>query len=165
MGAPNAWLWRIHITHHSDLYYDFTTGFRFHPLDALFSRLVVMAAVALLGAPALAVVIAELLSTTIVLVEHSNMRLPQRLDRVLRRVALTPDMHRVRHSRAKGTQVTISNRLFILGSALLNYRAYPASATAGLVIGLAELDDPSTCGSIGCWRSLSCATRSTRPKA
>jgi len=138
----NAWLWRIHITHHSDLEYDFTTGLRFHPLDALFSLLVVMAVVVLLGAPALAVVIAELLSTTIVLVEHSNMRLPQRLDRVLRHIVVTPDMHRVHHSRAEGdtghnlaTVFSVWDRLF--GT----YREYPTSATAGLVIGLAEFDD------------------------
>jgi len=138
----NAWLWRIHITHHSDLDYDFTTGLRFHPLDALFSLLVVMTVVALLGAPAVAVVIAELLSTTSVLVEHSNMRIPQRLDRVLRRLVVTPDMHRVHHSRAEGDTAHNLATVFSFWDRLFGtYREYAASVTAGLVIGLAEFDD------------------------
>ena len=138
----NAWLWRIHITHHSDLDYDFTTGLRFHPLDALFSLLVVMAVVALLGAPALAVVVAGLLSTTNVLIEHSNMRMPQRLDRVLRCLVVTPDMHRVHHSRAEGDTSHNLATVFSFWDRLFGtYREYPASATAGLVIGLAEFDD------------------------
>jgi sterol desaturase/sphingolipid hydroxylase (fatty acid hydroxylase superfamily) len=138
----NAWLWRIHITHHSDLDYDFTTGLRFHPLDALFSLLAGMGVVALLGAPVLAVILAELLATTNVLIEHSNVRLPQRLDRVLRRLVVTPDMHRVHHSRAEGDTNHNLATVFSFWDRLFGtYREYPASATADLVIGLPEFDD------------------------
>jgi sterol desaturase/sphingolipid hydroxylase (fatty acid hydroxylase superfamily) len=138
----NRWLWRIHRTHHSDLDYDFTTGLRFHPLDAVFSLLVVMGVVAVLGAPTLAVVVAELLSTTSVLVEHSNMRLPQALDRVLRLVVVTPDMHRVHHSRAEGDTGHNLATVFSCWDRLFGtYREYPTSVTADLVIGLAEFDD------------------------
>jgi sterol desaturase/sphingolipid hydroxylase (fatty acid hydroxylase superfamily) len=138
----NPWLWRIHRTHHSDLDYDFTTGLRFHPLDAVFSLLAVMVAIAFLGVPAIAVIIAELLSTTTVLVEHSNMRLPPRVDRLLRLVVVTPDMHRVHHSRADGDTGHNLATIFSFWDRLFGtYREYPAAATADLVIGLPEFAD------------------------
>jgi hypothetical protein len=140
--AGKQWLWRIHRTHHSDLDYDFTTGLRFHPFEALMTLLIVMAAIALIGAPPVAVVIAELLTTTIGLTEHSNVRLPPALDRALRLIVVTPDLHRVHHSRDAGdtnhslaTVFTFWDRLF--GT----YREYPSNATADLAVGLAEFDD------------------------
>jgi sterol desaturase/sphingolipid hydroxylase (fatty acid hydroxylase superfamily) len=94
----NPLLWRLHRMHHADLDIDVTTGVRFHPVEFLLSMVIKLGAVILLGAPALAVMIFEILLNATAMFSHSNVRLPQRLDRWLRRVMVTPDMHRVHHS-------------------------------------------------------------------
>ncbi|MCH8999762.1 MAG: sterol desaturase family protein, partial [Proteobacteria bacterium] len=91
-------LWRLHRMHHADLDIDVTTGARFHPIEILLSMVIKLAAVAVLGAPAVAVVIFEVLLNATAMFNHGNLRLPLGLDRVLRLVVVTPDMHRVHHS-------------------------------------------------------------------
>jgi sterol desaturase/sphingolipid hydroxylase (fatty acid hydroxylase superfamily) len=90
--------WRLHRMHHSDVEFDATTGVRFHPLEILVSMLVKMGAVLALGAPAVAVIAFEIALNATSLFNHANLRLPPALDRALRRVMVTPDMHRVHHS-------------------------------------------------------------------
>lgn len=90
--------WRLHRMHHSDLEFDTTTGVRFHPVEIAVSMLIKIAAVVALGAPALAVIAFEIALNATSLFNHTNLRLPPALDRVLRRVLVTPDMHRVHHS-------------------------------------------------------------------
>lgn len=92
------WLWRIHRMHHADQDIDVTTGARFHPLEILFSMWIKIGAVTLIGAPPLAVVLFEILLNASAMFNHSNGRLVHALDRRLRRVIVTPDMHRVHHS-------------------------------------------------------------------
>lgn len=92
------WLWRLHRMHHADLEFDVTTGLRFHPLEILISMGIKLVVVALLGAPALAVLIFEVLLNATSMFNHGNVRLPARLDRWLRLFVVTPDMHRVHHS-------------------------------------------------------------------
>jgi sterol desaturase/sphingolipid hydroxylase (fatty acid hydroxylase superfamily) len=91
-------LWRIHRTHHTDHDYDFTTGFRFHPFEAALSTTVALGAIAALGAPPVGVALSQLLSTMVTILEHGNLRLPEMLDRGLRLLVVTPDMHRIHHS-------------------------------------------------------------------
>ena len=91
-------LWRLHRMHHSDLEFDATTGVRFHPLEILVSMLIKLAVVTLLGAPAAVVIAFEIALNATSLFNHGNLRLPAALDRVLRRIVVTPDMHRVHHS-------------------------------------------------------------------
>ncbi len=91
-------LWRLHAAHHADGDMDVTTGLRFHPLEALISMGFKMGVILLIGAPVAAVVIFEILLNGGALFSHSNLRLPAALDRVLRLVIVTPDMHRVHHS-------------------------------------------------------------------
>ncbi len=91
-------LWRLHRMHHADLDVDVTTGARFHPIEILLSMLIKFAVIALLGAPAAAVVIFEVLLNATAMFNHGNVRLPLGLDRVLRLFVVTPDMHRVHHS-------------------------------------------------------------------
>src|SRR5262245_61598708 len=91
-------LWRLHMVHHADLDFDATTGVRFHTLEILLSLGIKAAAVVLLGAPAVAVVLFEVLLNLTSLFNHGNVRLPAWLDRVLRLVVVTPEMHRVHHS-------------------------------------------------------------------
>ncbi|WP_435100774.1 sterol desaturase family protein [Arhodomonas sp. AD133] len=92
------WLWRMHRVHHSDLEFDITTGVRFHPLEIVVSMLYKMAVVALLGASVTAVIAFEVLLNATSLFNHANLRLPDTLDRWLRLIVVTPDMHRVHHS-------------------------------------------------------------------
>ena len=91
-------LWRLHGVHHGDHDFDVTTGLRFHPLEALLSLGLKAAAVAVLGAPAVAVLAFEVLLNVTSMFTHANARLPPALDRALRFVLVTPDMHRVHHS-------------------------------------------------------------------
>ena len=91
-------LWRLHRVHHADLDYDVTTGARFHPIEILLSMLIKFGAIVVLGPPVVAVVIFEVLLNGTAMFNHGNIRLPLALDRVLRWIVVTPDMHRVHHS-------------------------------------------------------------------
>ena len=91
-------LWRLHRMHHADLDFDVTTGARFHPVEILLSVAIKLAAVALIGAPAAAVLIFEILLNATSMFNHGNLRMPAWLDRMLRWIVVTPDMHRVHHS-------------------------------------------------------------------
>lgn len=92
-----AGLWRLHRMHHADLEFDVTTGLRFHPVEIVLSMVIKLAVVSALGAPAVAVLVFEVLLNATALFNHANVRLPAGLDRVLRWVLVTPDMHRVHH--------------------------------------------------------------------
>lgn len=92
------WLWRLHRMHHADLEFDTTTGIRFHPIEILLSMLIKMAVVVALGAPPVAVLVFEVVLNATSLFNHGNVRLSPRLDAIIRRVLVTPDMHRVHHS-------------------------------------------------------------------
>lgn len=91
-------LWRLHRVHHSDIAFDVTLGVRFHPLEIVVSMLVKLAFVAMLGPPAVAVVIAEVLLAASSLFNHADFAFHPRWERVLRAVLVTPSMHRVHHS-------------------------------------------------------------------
>jgi sterol desaturase/sphingolipid hydroxylase (fatty acid hydroxylase superfamily) len=137
-------LWRLHRMHHADLAIDVTTGVRFHPLEIVLSMLLKMAAVAALGAPVLAVLIFEVVLNATSLFNHGNVRLPARLDRALRLVVVTPEMHRVHHSIVRretdsnfGFNVPWWDRLF--GT----YRAQPDAGHLGMTIGIAQFRDPA----------------------
>ena len=91
-------LWRVHRVHHIDLEVDATTAFRGHPAEYLASQLCKLGVVYALGAPALAVLAYEILLNVFAMFSHSNVRLGENTDRLLRRFIVTPDMHRVHHS-------------------------------------------------------------------
>ena len=91
-------LWRLHRMHHADLEFDATTALRFHPIEILISMAIKMAVVAILGPPAVAVLLFEIILNGTALFNHSNIRMSERIDRVLRVLVVTPDMHRVHHS-------------------------------------------------------------------
>jgi len=91
-------LWRLHRVHHADLDYDVTTGARFHPLEILLSMLIKFAVIAVMGPPVLAVILFEIILNATSMFNHSNVRIPVGIDRVLRMFVVTPDMHRVHHS-------------------------------------------------------------------
>ena len=91
-------LWRLHRMHHTDLDYDVTTGARFHPVEIVISMGLKLMVVGALGAPALAVLIFEVILNATAMFNHANVHLPEGLDRWLRLIVVTPDMHRVHHS-------------------------------------------------------------------
>lgn len=133
------WFWRLHRMHHADLEFDVTTGLRFHPLEIVLSMAIKMAVVVLIGAPALAVVVFEVLLNASSLFNHGNIRLPQRVDRWLRLILVTPDMHRVHHSAIQretdsnfGFSVSWWDRLF--GT----YHAQPEKGHLGMTIGIED---------------------------
>ena len=137
-------LWRLHRMHHSDLEFDVTTGFRFHPGEILLSMVIKLGAVVVLGAPALGVMIFEVLLNATSMFNHSNIRLPAAVDAGLRRIMVTPDMHRVHHSVV--AQETNSNFGFNLpwwDRAFGTYRAQPVAGHDGMSVGLLQFRDPS----------------------
>lgn len=91
-------LWRIHRMHHADPDFDATTALRFHPVEIVLSMMIKVAAVLLLGPSAVAVVLFEVILNACAMFNHANLDLPSWLDRALRTVLVTPDMHRVHHS-------------------------------------------------------------------
>ncbi|MCU0934345.1 MAG: sterol desaturase family protein [Thiobacillaceae bacterium] len=91
-------LWRLHRVHHADPDFDVTTGARFHPIEIVLSMLIKLAVIAVLGAPAAAVLVFEVLLNATAMFNHANLKLPELVDRLLRRFVVTPDMHRVHHS-------------------------------------------------------------------
>jgi len=91
-------LWRLHRVHHADLDFDVTTGARFHTIEIILSMLIKFATIVVLGPPVVAVVIFEVVLNATAMFNHSNVYLPLGLDRVLRLIVVTPDMHRVHHS-------------------------------------------------------------------
>ncbi|BBB08530.1 MAG: sterol desaturase family protein [Pseudomonadota bacterium] len=137
-------LWRVHRVHHADLECDVTTGLRFHPVEIVASMAIKFAAVAALGAPAVAVLIFEVVLNATAMWSHANIRLPERVDRVLRRVLVTPDMHRTHHSAV--TCETHSNFGFNLAwwdRLFGTYRAQPAAGHDGMTIGVPQFRSPA----------------------
>ncbi len=137
-------LWRLHRVHHADTDYDVTTGARFHPLEILLSLGLKMSWIALLGAPPAAVLIFEVLLNATAMFNHANLRLPDNLDRKLRLLLVTPDMHRVHHS--PHPHETNSNFGFSLAwwdRLFGTYRAQPADGHAAMTIGLGQFRDPA----------------------
>ena len=137
-------LWRLHRMHHADLEIDVTTGFRFHPGEIVLSMVIKLGAVAVLGAPALGVMIFEILLNATSLFNHSNIRLSVAVDERLRRILVTPDMHRVHHSIvARETNSNFGFNLPWWDRLFGTYRAQPAAGHEAMTIGLTLFRDPS----------------------
>lgn len=137
-------LWRLHRMHHADLDFDVTTALRFHPAEILLSMVIKMALVTALGPPAAAVIAFEVALNATAMWNHANFRLPIGLDRILRLMLVTPDMHRVHHSWRR--EETNSNYGFnfpwwdrLFGT----YRAQPVDGHDGMTIGLQYFRDPA----------------------
>ncbi|WP_334128010.1 sterol desaturase family protein [Sneathiella sp.] len=129
--------WRFHKMHHADIDFDLSTGVRFHPVEIALSMLIKLAVVLLLGPPVVAVILFEVILSSLALFNHANAGLPPRLDRIIRKIIVTPDMHRVHHSviRAEhdsnfGFNLACWDYLF------RTYRAAPEAGHEGMTIGL-----------------------------
>jgi sterol desaturase/sphingolipid hydroxylase (fatty acid hydroxylase superfamily) len=137
-------LWRVHRVHHADIDVDVTTGSRFHPVELLLSMLIKFAAISALGASPMAVLLFEVLLNAGSLFNHANLRLLPGLDRVLRLVVVTPDMHRVHHS-AWGVETNTNfGFTFPCWDHLCGtYRAQPAAGHEAMTVGLTCFRDPT----------------------
>jgi sterol desaturase/sphingolipid hydroxylase (fatty acid hydroxylase superfamily) len=136
-------LWRLHRMHHADLDIDVTTGARFHPIEILASMAIKFAVIAAFGIPAAAALAFEVVLNATSMFNHGNIRMPAGLDRVLRWLVVTPDMHRVHHSIVP--QETNSNFGFntpwwdrLFGT----YRAAPKAGHEAMVVGIPQFRAP-----------------------
>lgn len=135
-------LWAMHKVHHTDRDLDASSALRFHPAEIIVSMLYKLACVTLLGVPVAAVIIFEILLNGCAMFNHANLRLPHRLDKILRIFLVTPDMHRVHHSVIK--RETNSNYGFCLpwwDRLFQTYRAQPEGGHDGMVVGLSQHQD------------------------
>ncbi|HUT49365.1 MAG TPA: sterol desaturase family protein [Alphaproteobacteria bacterium] len=136
-------LWRLHRMHHADLEFDVTTGLRFHPIEILLSMGIKLAVVAALGPPAVAVLVFEVLLNATAMFNHSNVRIPLGLDRVLRWIVVTPDMHRVHHSiHPDETNSNFGFNLPWWDRMLGTYRAQPREGHEAMTIGIEQFRAP-----------------------
>ena len=136
-------LWRLHRMHHADLDIDVSTGLRFHPIEIILSMLIKVTVVLLIGVPALAVIAFEVVLNATSMFNHSNAAMSPWLDRSVRLLVVTPDMHRVHHSILRhetdsnfGFNFPWWDRLF--GT----YRAMPEAGHERMTIGLPIFRDP-----------------------
>lgn len=136
-------LWRVHRMHHADLAFDVTTGLRFHPIEILLSMALKLAIVVALGPPAVAVLVFEVLLNGTALFNHSNIRIPLGIDRILRLIVVTPDMHRVHHSiHPSETNSNFGFNLPWWDRMLGTYRAQPKEGHEGMTIGIEQFRSP-----------------------
>jgi len=135
-------LWRLHMVHHADLDFDVTTGLRFHPIEILLSMGIKVALIALLGPPVVGIVLFEILLNATSMFNHGNVRLPERLDRVLRWLVVTPDMHRVHHAiHPSETNTNFGFNLPWWDRLLGTYKAQPDVPHERMAIGLEHLQE------------------------
>ena len=136
-------LWRLHRVHHADVDIDVTTGARFHTLEIILSMLIKFATIVVLGPPVVAVVIFEVVLNATAMFNHSNIHIPKAIDRIVRWLIVTPDMHRVHHSVEDdeansnfGFNLPWWDRLF--GT----YRDQPRAGHEGMTIGIHTYNKP-----------------------
>lgn len=138
-------LWRLHRVHHADPDLDVSTAIRFHPVEIALSMLTKIGLVYLLGAAAIAVLIFEVLLNATALFTHANIRLSPQLDRIIRLVMVTPDMHRVHHSVQRSEHDSnYGFALSIWDRALGTYIAQPREGHDKMTIGLTWQDHRPT---------------------
>ncbi|MCP4108851.1 MAG: sterol desaturase family protein [Desulfobacteraceae bacterium] len=136
-------LWRFHRMHHTDLDYDMTTGVRFHPFEILLSMGIKLGVIALLGPPAVAVLVFEVILNLAAMFNHGNIALPLKIDRILRWFVVTPDMHRVHHSVIlKETHSNFGFNVPWWDHLFGTYRSQPQKGHTDMVIGLKEFRAP-----------------------
>ena len=138
-------LWRLHVVHHADLDFDVTTGIRFHPIEIVLSMLIKLTVISVLGPPLMGVLVSEVLLNALAMFNHANVRMPTHLDRILRRIIVTPDMHRVHHSIERAEHNTNFGFNFSCWDRLLGtYLDQPAQGHRGMTIGVKNFRDAAS---------------------
>ncbi|OIQ26313.1 sterol desaturase family protein [uncultured Vibrio sp.] len=130
-------LWRLHRVHHADQDIDMTTGSRFHPIEIILSMVIKITVVVALGIPAMAVIVFEIILNVSAMFNHSNARLYGTSDKFIRKLIVTPDMHRVHHSViVKETHSNFGFFLSIWDRLFGTYTAQPKHGHGKMTIGL-----------------------------
>ncbi len=144
-------LWRLHQVHHADIDIDLTTGARFHPVEIWVSMLYKMAIVILIGASPVAVIAFEVILNALAMFNHANFAMPLAMDKIVRKLFVTPDFHRVHHSVIRretdsnyGFNLSIWDRIF--GT----YIAQPQKGHDAMSIGLEKFRDKKTANILWC---------------
>ncbi len=137
--------WQLHKVHHSDINLDVSTGIRFHPIEILLSQLIKFSVIFIFGFSITSVIVFEILLNALALFNHSNVRLPLRLDFWLRKIIVTPDMHRVHHSKIWqehnsnfGFNISLWDKVFH------SYQDQPKLGHQHIDIGLPQYNDSDT---------------------
>lgn len=142
-------LWRLHRMHHADLDFDVTTGGRFHPIEIVLSMGLKFGVIVAIGAPVVAVVLFEVLLNASSMFNHSNVRMPVALDRWLRRLIVTPDMHRVHHSiESNETNSNFGFNLPWWDRLFGTYAAQPRAGHEQMTIGIRTFRDVRQCATL-----------------
>ncbi len=138
-------LWRLHQVHHSDLDIDVTTAIRFHPIEIIISLFIKLTAVAAFGFPPNAVLLFEVLLNGTAMFNHANIYIPAFIDKFIRLLIVTPDMHRVHHSVImEESNSNFGFNLSVWDRVCGTYRAQPAAGHDGMIIGLAYVKKPKS---------------------
>ncbi len=135
--------WRFHRVHHSDLDCDVTTGLRFHPFEIIISIIFKFVVIISVGVPVIAVVLFEIILNAASMFTHSNIRIPQFIEPLVRWFIVTPDMHRIHHSMEENE--TNSNFGFFISAwdrLFGTYIAYPEKGHEKMEIGLSFFREP-----------------------
>lgn len=131
--------WRLHQVHHADPNIDTSTGIRFHPIEIVLSMGIKIVAVVALGAPAIAVILFEVVLNATSLFNHGNVRIAGGVDRWVRRLFVTPDMHRVHHSMIRAeTDSNFGFNFSVWDRVFGTYRETPEKGHLDMEIGLPE---------------------------
>lgn len=135
-------LWRLHRVHHADLDFDITTGSRFHTIEIIVSMLFKWGVILLIGPALIAVLIFEVLLNGMAIFNHANVSLPAAIDRIVRSLLVTPDMHRVHHSTlVRETNSNYGFNLSIWDRIFKTYIDQPEMGHDAMTIGLTEFRD------------------------
>jgi sterol desaturase/sphingolipid hydroxylase (fatty acid hydroxylase superfamily) len=134
-------LWRFHQVHHSDPDFDVSTTFRVHPIELVVTSAGYFGAIVILGAPPLAVLIAELANVAVGIWTHANASLPEWLDKPLRLIFVTPDMHRIHHSEEIQEQNRNLGEIFPWWDRLFGTYVSVPAAGEGMVLGMSGLQN------------------------
>jgi len=135
-------LWRLHSVHHSDPDYDLTTGARFHPLEVVISKGLYLGVIIILAPPAAAVFVSEIVTLFQGFFTHANAALPDRIEKPLRAIFVTPEMHRIHHSDEAGEQMSNYGDIFPWWDRLFGtYVHTPAAGQERMRTGLKGFQD------------------------
>lgn len=138
-------LWRLHQVHHSDLDIDVTTALRFHPIEIILSLFIKLAAVAAFGFPPGAVLAFEIILNAAAMFNHANIYIPESIDKIIRLLIVTPDMHRVHHSVVMAESNTnFGFSLSVWDRLCGTYHAQPNAGHERMVIGLTYAKKPKS---------------------
>jgi sterol desaturase/sphingolipid hydroxylase (fatty acid hydroxylase superfamily) len=136
-------LWRLHAVHHADVDLDTTSGLRFHPIELVISTGFKLVVIAALGASAPSVAAFAVVLNASAMFNHANVALPPGVDRALRRVVVTPDMHRVHHGSSRDeTEANYGFFLSVWDHLFRTHRAEPTGGQLGMEVGLPSFRSP-----------------------